>query len=297
MRAFGALQRGAARKGTWHHGAVNVSELLDKISEVCPLPATAQRVAQLAGDPKTRLEQIAAVLATDPALTAEVMRIANSAAFGRSRQIAELEQAVLLIGAAQIHDMALAMGMLAAFRTKAELSFNFHDRAVVAGSIARNLADKVGIADKSEMFVCGLLSEIGAMACAVVDSKEYLRIWQQASGDLARREELERASYAATSREIGGKLLRKNGLPESVARAIEADPTNPAAGSRERLTGFARRASAAILDAGKSGDRTLLAERIGVLRDEMRLSTPAEEIFETCLQAAGSALAALRQAR
>jgi HD-like signal output (HDOD) protein len=191
------------------------------------------------------------------------------------------------------------MGMLAAFRTKAELAFNFHDRAVVAGSIARNLADKVGIADKSEMFVCGLLSEIGAMACAVVDSKEYLRIWQGAGGDIARREELEQASYGATSREIGGKLLRRNGLPESVARALEADPTtqSPGAGPRERLTGFARRASAAILDAGKSGDRALLAERIGALRDEMRLGTPVEEVFETCLQAAGSALAALRQAR
>ena len=281
----------------WHHDLVNVSELLDKISEVCPLPATAQRVAQLAGDPKTRIEQIASVLATDPALTAEVMRIANSAAFGRSRQIAELEQAVLLIGAAQIHDMALAMGMLAAFRTKAELSFNFHDRAVVAGSIARNLADKVGIADKSEMFVCGLLSEIGAMACAVVDSGQYLQIWQQASGDVARREELERASYAAPSREVGGKLLRRNGLPESVARSIEADPTNLAAGSRERLTGFARRAAGAILDAGKRGDRAMLAERIGAIRDEMRITTPAEEVLDTCLQAAGSALAALRQAR
>jgi hypothetical protein len=34
-----------------------------------------------------------------------------------------------------------------------------------------------------------------------------------------------------------------------------------------------------------------------VLREEMRLGTPADEVFETCLQAAGSALAALRHAR
>ncbi|HEX3596517.1 MAG TPA: HDOD domain-containing protein [Polyangiaceae bacterium] len=275
---------------------MNVPDLLERIQEVCPLPATAQRVAQLAGDPKTRIDQIAAILATDPALTAEVMRIANSAAFGRSRQIAELEQAVLLIGAAQIHDMALAMGMLAAFRTKAELSFNFHDRAVVAGSIARGLAEKVGISDKSEMFVCGLLSEIGAMACAVVDATEYARLCQQAP-DFAQREELERKRYQATTREIGGRLLRRNGLPESVARTIEADSTAPNAGLRERVAGFARRAAGTILQVGKSGDVAALAERVGALRDELRLEVPAKDVVDTCMQAAGAALAALRQAR
>jgi HD-like signal output (HDOD) protein len=251
----------------------------------------------MAGDPKTRIDQIAQVLATDPALAAEVMRIANSAAFGRSRQVAELEQAVLLIGAAQIHEMALAMGMLAAFRTKAELSFNFHDRAVVAGSIARSLSDKAGVPDKSEMFVCGLLAEIGAMACAVVDAKEYARIWQQSKGDVTAREHLERGVYGATSREVGGKLLRRNGLPESVARTIELDPTDPASGSRERLVGFARRASGVILEAGKSGDRTRVAEGIEAVREAMALSTPADELVELCIQAAGAALAALRQAR
>jgi HD-like signal output (HDOD) protein len=275
---------------------VNVPDLLDRINEVCPLPATAQRVAQLAGDPKTRIDQIAAILATDPALTAEVMRIANSAAFGRSRQIAELEQAVLLIGAAQIHDMALAMGMLAAFSTKAELSFNFHDRAVVAGSIARGLAEKVGIPDKSEMFVCGLLSEIGAMACAVIDAAEYSRIWAQAT-DFAQREELERLRYAATSREIGGRLLRRNGLPESVARAIEADATAANPSQRERVTGFSRRAAGAILEVGKNGDVGALAERVGALRDEFGIGLPPADVVETCMQAAGAALAALRQAR
>jgi HD-like signal output (HDOD) protein len=275
---------------------VNVSDLLERIQEVCPLPATAHRVAQLAGDPKTRIDQIAQVLATDPALAAEVMRIANSAAFGRSRQIGELEQAVLLIGAAQIHDMALAMGMLAAFRTKAELSFNFHDRAVVAGSIARGLADKLGVVDRSELFVCGLLSEIGAMACAVVDSAEYAKLWHKATS-FTEREQLEHARYGATSREIGGRLLRRNGLPESVAVAVETDPHGSSAGPREKATAFARQASAAILAIGKTGDRSALAGSISALRDELGVAVPSDVLVEACLQAAGTALAALRQAR
>jgi HD-like signal output (HDOD) protein len=54
-------------------------------------------VVQLAQDPKARIEQLAAIIATDPALAAGVMRIANSAAFGRARQVSELETAVVLI--------------------------------------------------------------------------------------------------------------------------------------------------------------------------------------------------------
>jgi hypothetical protein len=147
------------------------------------------------------------------------------------------------------------------------------------------------------MFVCGLLAEIGAMACAVVDSKEYARIWQQSMGDITVREQLERGVYGTTSREVGGKLLRRNGLPESVARSIETDPIGPTATSRERLVGFSRRASAVILDAGKTGDRARLAEGIVAVRDAMGITTPADEVVEACVVAAGTALAALRQAR
>jgi HD-like signal output (HDOD) protein len=272
-------------------------ELLARIQEVCPLPATSQRVTQLAADPKARIEQLAGLIATDPALASEVMRIANSAAFGRSRQVSELETAVVMIGMSEIQRMAAAMAMLAAFRTKDELTFNFHDKAVLAGSLARALATRAGVVDKSQAFLCGLLSEIGAMACAAVDSEAYLRLWRAAGEDVAARAVAELERYGATSEQVGGQLLRRNDLPENVAVAVESDPTADNATPIVRLTGFCRRAASLVVATAHATDPSVRTAALDGLRLAVSLPVPTDELVQACLEASSTALTAMRRAR
>lgn len=276
---------------------VKFNELLSNIQEVCPLPAAAQRVAQLCADPKARIEQIAEVVATDPSLAAVTMRIANSSVFGRTRAVMQLEEAVVMIGLSELQSMAMAMALLAAFHGKSELTFNFHDRSVLAGSIAKAVAAKEGKPPRREAFLCGLLSEIGAMACAAVDSEEYRKIWEKAGSDPAVRETLELERYEASSQRIGAELLRRTGLPDVIASAIETDPTSPDATALGRLTAFARFASRAVLRAAKEHDRAALAEQLAEQRDTCQITTPAEQLAEICVQAAGVAVQAIRKAR
>ncbi len=273
---------------------MSVAELVQRVQEVCPLPATASRVAELARDENTPIARIAEVIATDPALAAQLMRLANSAAFGRPRGVSELEQAVLLIGLDGIQRMAAAMAMLVAFHTKNELSFHFHDRAVLAGSIARVLGSKLPDVDPNVAFLCGLLSEIGAMACAAIDTEEYHRICEAAT-DLEDREARETVRYGGTSRQIGAELLRRNSLPELVAKAVESDPTAPHATSLERLTGFVRRAADAVRTS--RGNKDVLAVALDSIRTTTALPLPLDQLLDACIRAATAALSALRQNR
>jgi hypothetical protein len=78
---------------------------------------------------------------------------------------------------------------------------------------------------------------------------------------------------------------------------VEADGGNASAGTQAKVTSFARRAAHVILVVGKGGDRAALAEAVGALRDELGITVPPEAVLETCLLAAGAALAALRSAR
>src|SRR5262245_15186675 len=95
-----------------------VLELLEKISEVCPVPTTISRVIESADTPRSHIHQLAQAIAVDPALAADTMRIANSPAFGFSGRVRDLEHAVGIVGLGEIRDMAAAMAMLAAFRSK-----------------------------------------------------------------------------------------------------------------------------------------------------------------------------------
>jgi HD-like signal output (HDOD) protein len=276
---------------------MNLGELVKRVQEVCPLRATAHRIARLCAEQDAPINEVATAIATDPSLAVMTMRIANSAAFGRTRAVSRLEDAIVLIGLAEIERMAMALAMLAAFPVQHELDFGFHDRSTVAGSIARVVAIRTGEVPRGEAFVCGLLCDIGAMACAAVDATEYSGICRLAGGDLATRATLERMRYGATSFEIGGELLRRNNLPELVASAVELSEPRPGTPFLGRLTAFARAASMAIVNAGDDEDFAQLTVRLEAARATSDIAVPVEELERLCIAAAGTAAKAIQGAR
>jgi len=70
---------------------------------------------------------------------------------------------------------------------------------------------------------CGLLCEIGAMACLAVDGKVYSKIWLETANDFALRVAKETERYAVTSFEIGRRFLERNSLPDEVSSVVGAE--------------------------------------------------------------------------
>jgi HD-like signal output (HDOD) protein len=75
------------------------------------LPDIALRVRERADDPHVSLQQMAEVISQDPALSARMVKVANSAFMGRSIQVNSLNQAVTRIGLSQIKNISIAMAM------------------------------------------------------------------------------------------------------------------------------------------------------------------------------------------
>jgi HD-like signal output (HDOD) protein len=198
--------------------------LLDQVVEVCPLPATTQRVLALTSSDTSSVPEVARVISTDPALAAAVMSVANSAAYGMGK-IDRLEVAVMRLGLRELNKLAAAMALFAAFRNKAELTLQLHEMCVASGAMAHRLAKESNLAQPGTAFVCGLLSEIGAMCCLVFDGTNYVQLWEQAGPSIDLRAELERARYGATSFAIGRRFLERNSLPETVYAAVGSDLT------------------------------------------------------------------------
>ena len=61
-------------------------------------------------------------------------------------------------------------------RNKAELTLQLHEMCVASGDIAHRLAKETNLAQTGTAFICGLLSEIGAMCCLVFDGKDYVQL-------------------------------------------------------------------------------------------------------------------------
>jgi HD-like signal output (HDOD) protein len=275
----------------------SLHDLLDRIQEVCPLPQSAQRVIELSGDPNVRLDQVTEAIAVDPALAAEVLRISNSAAYGRTRAISDLGQAVMTIGLHELHQMATAMAMLAAFQTESELARKIHDQAVLSGSIARLLAKEL-TTDASAAFLCGLLCEIGAMACLAVDTDGYIALWNRVVAGEARRP-LETERYGATTRHVGARLLDRNQLPEPLHHAVGMEDDDVAnAETLPRVTAFARRSAQYLVDVGTGATGPAqITEGLAEIGADCGVPLAGDRLFRVCVQAGGVAQRALRQSR
>jgi len=198
--------------------------LLDRVVEVCPLPATTQQVLALTSGDTASIPEVARVLSTDPALAAAVLSVANSAAYGMGK-IDRLETAVMRLGLRELHNLAAAMALFAAFRSRAELSLQLHELCVASGSLAHRLAKEMRLAQPGAAFVCGLLSEIGAMACLAFDGKDYVELFRASAADIDSRVARELERYGASSFAIGQRFLERNSLPESVCAAVGSDLT------------------------------------------------------------------------
>lgn len=99
--------------------------LVEKINNdtlVLPtLPAIALEVRRASDDPDINLNQMAEVISQDPALSARMIKIANSAYMGRTVKVDSLVQAVTRIGLRQVKNIATALAMEQLFVSKNEI--------------------------------------------------------------------------------------------------------------------------------------------------------------------------------
>jgi HD-like signal output (HDOD) protein len=271
----------------------SLDALLERIVEVCVVSETAQRVMDLTRVEEADIFAVVDAVSKDPALAAEILRLANSPVFGQSRRVKDIRRAVLVVGMQELHTIAAAMSMMASFSTPDALSSELRALSVLSAATARLLAGELGI-DGSDAFLAGLLCEIGAMACVAVDAAGYRAIWVTSDGDSLKRAQLEEERYEARSEVIGAHLLVRNRLPRVVADAISG--FGPGEGDElSRVTAFARRAAPIITRAANEGDADLFNERMPALAAALGLGeVDMDKLFRICIDAAATAELSLR---
>lgn len=228
--------------------------VFEKLSNLGTMP-TPSRVAleimRLCRDQSASLGDIAAVVETDPALSSKMLQYANSAMVSPGQSIASIPKATVKLGLQTVMNLGLGFSLLAKNREGNCRNFDyqtFWSRSLARAVAARFIAGHKGNLDPDEMFVCGLLLHIGALALASIFPEEYGRLL----GENLNREELqarEQEHFGLDNRQISSELFLEWGLPEQYIEAAldyghDSDPpltgpptqTGPAPG---RLLGLA----------------------------------------------------------
>ncbi|HUU85733.1 MAG TPA: GGDEF domain-containing protein [Phycisphaerae bacterium] len=189
------------------------------------LPVVALKLIELTQMPDVSAAAIAEVIQNDPALSAKLLKLANSSMFGMPKKIASLQQATVILGLRTVKVMVLSFSVMDCFEGPADGRFDFEKywrRSLSMAVGAKLLADAVSDLRRDEAFVGGLLADIGMMAAVRCAAQEYEPVTRAYALRTVPIQEVEEEILGVTHATISSHLLAHWGLPDMLCEAVAA---------------------------------------------------------------------------
>ncbi|MBW1780226.1 MAG: HDOD domain-containing protein [Deltaproteobacteria bacterium] len=205
---------------------MNRGHMHDIISDVRSFPSmsgVAVKVLKLIDDPESTASKIEELLRYDPGITANILKLTNSAYFGLPAKIGSVRQAIVLLGWERLGKLVMT-SCVNAILDKAVPGYDLPAgelwRHSIAVSIAAELlAKELGIAAGDEIFTAALLHDLGKLVLGNY-VKEDLQAIEAAAGEDIPFQVAERQVLGTDHAEVGSRLLESWSFPESLVKSV-----------------------------------------------------------------------------
>jgi diguanylate cyclase (GGDEF)-like protein len=205
------------------------------------------KIIELCGDEKVSFGQIARVLGRDPALAATVLKVANSAYYWVQSEVKTLDRAVCTLGINTTLSLALSFSFIRVLRKRDKHGFNhssYWQRSVITAVAARALQTWARSANREELFLAGLLQDIGMLVLSEAIPEKYGPLVSASNRDHRLLIQREKESLTTDHALVGGWLLERWNLPEDLRLSL-AFSHGPDANTKSEIDEFIRAAALA----------------------------------------------------
>jgi hypothetical protein len=164
--------------------------LVHSIEDLVTLPEVALRIARMVEDPSTSATDIGREISHDAALTARLLRIANSPALGHHGKIATISRAITVLGVGQVRDLTVGLTAIRTFEgisNELVTMESFWRHSFLCAVAAGQVAARRGRSPDDSPFVAGLLHDIGQLVLfsrAPVPARQALLMSVDSADDL-----------------------------------------------------------------------------------------------------------------
>lgn len=149
------------------HSIYDVKKMItNKEIKLPEMPSTAFELNEIVEDPTASVHSIAEVVNKSPSLATLLLRIVNSSFYGFPSKINDISRAVTIIGTREITGLALGLSIVKSFKDIPEDILDmssFLRHSIACGIMSRVLAANKNIQQTEQMFVSGLLHDIGRL--------------------------------------------------------------------------------------------------------------------------------------
>ena len=201
------------------------NKIYSKIDELPALPGTVTRLISLFEDKNSNIALITEVIQKEPSLTAKILRVANSAYYGFSQKISDMDRSVALLGFNMVKSLAVSIGVIKSLPSGnknpisgSELWRHSVTVAILMGEMGKYFFDKKQI---DSIFITGLLHDIGIVVFDQFFSDRFNEVLDRVT--LAGRKELhkiEQEVIGSDHGEVGGMLLARWNFPSIISLPV-----------------------------------------------------------------------------
>jgi putative nucleotidyltransferase with HDIG domain len=206
-----------------HH--LTIDTLVRQVQQLAPLPAVALKVLELAHDDRSSAADLASVIATDQAMTAKLLRLANSAYFAAGRAIPTVRDAVVVLGVIEVRRLVLTTALMGNFSGPSGGDFHvpsFWGHALAVGLVAEVMAHHTGRAVPEEAFTAGILHDIGKLVMSQYEKERFEAATTLATVKGIPLERAEAEVFGFSHPELGSRLATAWRFPPTLCEAIAA---------------------------------------------------------------------------
>jgi HD-like signal output (HDOD) protein len=209
-------------------GSSKLAQLRELGLDITALPTMSGVVAKvlsLTGSDKANASDVAAWISQDPALSARILRIVNSAFYGLRATVATVQRAVVILGFSRVRGMVLGAAAAESLRGLAPQAPSFALRdfwyhSAATADLASGLCRRAFPERVDEAFTAGLLHDIGGLLLAVHAGDAFEECIHAARATGRPLEEVERERLGLDHGEVGAQAAKRWNLPPSLEAAI-----------------------------------------------------------------------------
>ncbi|GAB2882594.1 HDOD domain-containing protein [Uliginosibacterium flavum] len=220
----------------------------------------------------------------DQSLSARVLAMANSSAFGVSKKIGAIDQAVTLIGLTALRSLVIASGISKAFAKVEGLDMQvFWRQAMICAGVARQMGKHQGV-NREFAYTAGLMHRIGLLLIHLASPAKAQQLSAPDTPSGLEFIELERSLLGLDHCEVGAELALRWNFPPEIQNALRwyVQPLNAEAGPLAAIVNLSEAVTHELL----KGEEP---EKISVLLDPAVLAklsfsrADAEKRIEACV--------------
>ncbi|QUH27356.1 HDOD domain-containing protein [Serpentinicella alkaliphila] len=233
---------------------INLEQIIEQAVDIPTLPNVVIRIMELTQDANSTAKDIEEEILKDQALTAKVLKLANSAFYSYPRRISSISQATVLLGFQTIKSITLTASV-GNILSKELKGYALGEQTLLKQSqlcamVSSMIAKRIKYKKVENAYIAGLLRDIGKLVLNHYMNEQYVNVINKVDKENITFLDAEEAILGFNHAEVGSIIAEKWNLPAELVEAIACHHTPELAKVNKEITAIVHVADAIVMMTG-----------------------------------------------